>query len=128
MPAADNVSNRVLRAVLRRDTEELVEAIKRKRLKGVMVALTADSRCDNAKGMSVVRIRPYVSVSEGRSCSAPNTLFLGLGFNEVSWVRNNNKGYSVYKSHTIIYCPITPLNHRQPLALLHTFYQDKGGE
>lgn len=44
MPAADNVSNRVLRAVLGGDTEELVEAVKRKHLKDVMVALTADNR------------------------------------------------------------------------------------
>ena len=34
----------MLRAVLRGDTEGLTEAIKRKRLKGVAVALTADDR------------------------------------------------------------------------------------
>lgn len=53
IPAADNVSNRVLRAVLGGDTDEMAEAIKRKSLKGVMVALTADNRYDSFKGFTV---------------------------------------------------------------------------
>lgn len=44
VPPVDSVSNRVLRAVLRGDEEALSEAVKRKRLKGVSVALTADDR------------------------------------------------------------------------------------
>lgn len=44
LPAPESVSNRVLRAVLRGDMEGLTEAIKRKRLKGVAVALTKDDR------------------------------------------------------------------------------------
>lgn len=44
IPAADKVSNRVIRAVLSGDREALDEAVKRKRLKGVAVALAADDR------------------------------------------------------------------------------------
>ena len=44
VPPVESVSNRVLRAVLRGDPAALSEAAKRKRLKGVAVALTTDDR------------------------------------------------------------------------------------
>eukprot|EP00903_Cladosiphon_okamuranus_P019482 g17915.t1 len=50
--AKESVSNRVLRAVLRGDMEGLTEAIKRKRLKGVAVALTEDDRKRTALHMA----------------------------------------------------------------------------
>lgn len=49
IPSAESVSNSVLRAVLRRDTDELVLASNRKRLKGAATALTADERREVAK-------------------------------------------------------------------------------
>ncbi|CAM9777410.1 unnamed protein product [Scytosiphon promiscuus] len=52
IPADESVSNRVLRAVLRGDTEEVVDAVKRKRLKGVAIALTADGRKRTALHMA----------------------------------------------------------------------------
>lgn len=45
IPLEENVSNSILRAVLRGNTHELMDASKRKRLKGATVALTADDRC-----------------------------------------------------------------------------------
>ena len=44
VPPVESVSNRVLRAVLRGDPAALSEVAKRKRLKGVAVALTNDDR------------------------------------------------------------------------------------
>lgn len=44
VPAVEDVSSSILKAVLRGDADALLEACARKRRKGVDVALTADSR------------------------------------------------------------------------------------